>query len=513
VKESFLTFCLICIACISFGQADTVYKKFKYPNGTISSEGYLVNGKPEGKWISYYPTGVKKSVCIRKNNLLDRTWIFFNEVGNLEKKIDYLRNKRNGYSITYQFNDRINRNIVVSKILYVNDIRQGKGLFYYNDGTLKEEAYYEDGQREGLALEYNKEGRVITEKIYKQGALLEINRVNRYNKNGKKDGIWRTYHDNGLVKKEIPYKNGLRDGFVREYEKDGKLESSIRYNEGNIDIHVEDEQVESILREIYSKDSVLLSKGPYIDDTRVGVHTFYDEQGEIMGHKIYDQEGNLLSEGFIDTAGRKQGEWKHYYKNGSVKSKGLYKNNYQHGNWEFYYVNGALEQSGMINEGKLEGTWEWFYPEGDRWKTENYYNGKLEGKYIEFNKEGEVIVEGEYFDGEEDGIWSVNVGDHVEKGKYINGLKEGEWIFYYPSGNVSFEGNYVQGVPDGKHEFYFPDGSLKEVRFYVMGYKEKNWKKYNNEGELYLTITYKNDKEYRINGRKIELETDVKKIR
>ncbi|MCK7460655.1 MAG: hypothetical protein MZU84_00480 [Sphingobacterium sp.] len=37
------------------------YQIFKYPNGTISSEGLFKNGKPEGFWKSYYVTGIKKS--------------------------------------------------------------------------------------------------------------------------------------------------------------------------------------------------------------------------------------------------------------------------------------------------------------------------------------------------------------------------------------------------------------------------------------------------------------------
>ena len=36
------------------------YNKFYYPNGQISSEGMMRNGKPDGYWITYYVTGIKK---------------------------------------------------------------------------------------------------------------------------------------------------------------------------------------------------------------------------------------------------------------------------------------------------------------------------------------------------------------------------------------------------------------------------------------------------------------------
>ncbi|NLD36650.1 MAG: hypothetical protein GX654_07265, partial [Desulfatiglans sp.] len=32
------------------------YQQFRYPNGNISSEGYIKNGKPDGYWKSYYVT-------------------------------------------------------------------------------------------------------------------------------------------------------------------------------------------------------------------------------------------------------------------------------------------------------------------------------------------------------------------------------------------------------------------------------------------------------------------------
>src|SRR5665648_319545 len=57
------------------------YQIFRYPNGTISSEGLFKNGKPEGFWKSYYVTGIKKSEGKRTNFLLDSIWIFYDQVG------------------------------------------------------------------------------------------------------------------------------------------------------------------------------------------------------------------------------------------------------------------------------------------------------------------------------------------------------------------------------------------------------------------------------------------------
>jgi len=47
-----------------------------------------------------------------------------------------------------------------------------------------------------------------------------------------------------------------------------------------------------------------------------------------------------------------------------------------------------------------------------------------------------------------------------------------------------------------------------------MGIKQKTWKKYNEEGEVILTITYRDDIETNINGVSVKLpDSDVKLIK
>src|SRR5690606_27684292 len=78
------------------------YQQFRYPNGNISSEGYIRNGKPDGYWKSYYVTGVLKSEGRRTSFLLDSLWVFYDQAGDTTEKISYLLGKRNGYSLKYK---------------------------------------------------------------------------------------------------------------------------------------------------------------------------------------------------------------------------------------------------------------------------------------------------------------------------------------------------------------------------------------------------------------------------
>ena len=70
------------------GEIKNGYQIFKYPNGAVSSEGIMKDGKPEGFWKSYYVTGIKKSEGKRTNFLLDSIWIFYDQAGDTTEKIN-----------------------------------------------------------------------------------------------------------------------------------------------------------------------------------------------------------------------------------------------------------------------------------------------------------------------------------------------------------------------------------------------------------------------------------------
>ena len=66
------------------------FNRFFYPNGQVSSEGLMRDGKPDGYWKTYYVTGIIKSEGKRANHLLDSIWVFYNQVGDTLEKINYI---------------------------------------------------------------------------------------------------------------------------------------------------------------------------------------------------------------------------------------------------------------------------------------------------------------------------------------------------------------------------------------------------------------------------------------
>ena len=489
------------------------YQVFKYPNGSISSEGLYRNGKPDGLWKNYYVTGVKKSEGRYTNFMLDSIWLFFDQAGDTTNKINYHFGKKNGYYYTYKKD--ISRGLYIwSRELYAGDKNEGTAYVYFPDGKIKQTYTYNSGKKEGLSKEYDINGNIITLYEYHNDFLISRERINRKDSKGLKQEEWKEFYPGGTIKKEMTYRDDQLHGYYKEYDIKGRLVLTMLYDNGAIvKSRVEDEpDIEIVNR--YDNDGKLIYSGPYRNNVPVGVHREYGEDGRVSNSFIYNDNGLLLSEGIVDESGNQNGRWKDYYPDGKIKAEGNYNNNRRTGLWRFYNNSSKVEQTGSFNNGRPDGLWQWYYTDGTILREEEYFRGFRDGYYTEYAKDGSIIVTGQYTDGEKNGQWKFTSGDYTEEGKYIIGLKDGQWLSYYPNGTIKFRGSYVQGNPHKKHLYYYESGKLKEEQYYQMGIRQRTWKKYDEEGNTVLTITYKDDVERSINGVKINLpESDVKLIK
>ncbi len=491
---------------------DTLTQYF-YPNGQLSSEGIMKNGKPNGFWKTYYTTGTIKSEGLRLNFLLDSTWLFYNNTRELVKKINYKFGKKNGYS--YNYSSEYNTNpITISKELYLNDKKEGKSFYYFNDGKIREEINYKEGKKEDEAREYNKQGNLTTIMKYHNNYIISREKVNRTDSEGKKQGAWKMFFENGKTFREMHYIDNELDGTYKEYNDKGSVILVLKYVKGILLAEEEEmmEQEELDIRREFKNNGELSFQGSYKNDIPVGVHRFYDEKGNIINSNIFNNLGGLTAEGILDEKGNKKGEWKEFYLSGELRAKGNYINNKKSGLWTYYYKNGNKEQLGNYMRGLSDGLWTWYYTSGELHREESYFNGREDGEMIEYSETGKIISKGNFINGEKEGEWSYFAGDHIEQGRYITGLREGEWLYYYMDGKLHFEGKFVQDFADGRQKFYYTSGGIKEERFYEMGIKERSWKKYDELGNLIMVIMYKKDIEYRINGEKINLPSGSIKI-
>jgi uncharacterized protein len=484
---------------IGMAQIDSTehqFVQFFFPDGTLSSEGYLKNNKPDLYWKTYYETGGLKSEGNRKDFLLDGLWKFYDLNGKITLEIHYKENLKHGFRTTYLEKEVIKEN-------FENDVKQGYSYTYYTDGKKKKEVFYKDGLEEGFLKEFDEEGTIIALYQYKKGFLINREYINRKNNSGKKHGLWMYFYESGNVQKTEEWRNGELNGFVKEFEENGNLRSVAKYFNGEQIFDAEELKQYDIKYDYYESGRIKIM-GSYRNNQPDGVRREYNEQGKIIKGYIF-RSGIMTAEGVIDEKGNKQGPFKEYFENGNVMAEGKYTDSKKIGYWKFYYQDGTLEQEGNFNsKGKQIGEWVWYYDNGNSMRKENFEEGLSEGSYYEFDINGKTIVQGEYFDGEETGKWFWEIGDTREEGSFVEGRPEGNWkITDIETGKLMFEGKYLDGYPNGKHTQYWDNGTKRTEGFYVMGQKEGEWYYFDSEGKILVKVSYKRGLEQKFDNTQI----------
>lgn len=472
------------------------YNKFYYPDGALASEGMFKSGKPDGIWKTYYADGTLKSIGKKAEGLSDSTWAFFDEAGRQVWKYEYYKDKKNGCAQRFD-----SLGFVSEEFFYLNDVVQGEKTWFYSNGDVKKTGYFDQGKQSGLCLEYDNEGKVVTEEVYDNGYLKDRTEFNRLDEDGKKTGIWRDYYPDGTIKSETTYQHGQKNGISKTYNLKGKL---IEIQDMTSDTTTKGEvQLMALYKEYYPGGKIKIVGG-LSEGQKSGIYREYDMEGNLVNGYIYRHD-TLVSEGMILFDGTYQGSWRDYYSSGIVADSGTYAAGVRDGKWIFYYENGLREQEGSFRNNQPFGSWSWYYQNGQlkRRETYNAY-GKLEGTVTEYDSLGNEIARGDYYNGLQEGPWFYQVGDHKEVGSFTVGKPDGAWTYYYLNGNVAFRGAYEEGEPKGRHTYYHLNGVKKMSGKYVGGVKHGIWRTYDTMGEETEEILYRNGEIVKINGFKVE---------
>ena len=477
---------------LSFSQNDSLIAKvFYYADGTISSQGYFLNGKPEAYWKTYYTTGIIKSEGNRVNSVLDGKWIFYDINSDTTEIINYRNQVKNGWNIKFDSNK------VSSKFLYLDGKIIGLSYQYLNNSYL--EIPYKNHLKHGLAFEY-KGSQIIKILEYKNGYKFSEKEINRY-LDSLKNGEWISFYPNRRIHIDAFYKNGILAGFYRAYDQQGNLLKNLYYENGEIAVSTSD-ITSSIFKKDYYDNGNIKSEGYYTDDRPTGLHKSFSNDGKLTQGILYDDKGNILGRGGIDKKGKKSAKWTFYDIEGKTISTGYYKKNRRIKTWTFYFSNGIIEQTGYYKSGKLNGEWVQYHTNATKFKVEHYSKGRLDGKYQQFGSNGDITIEGNYSDNVKDEAWIYYHSQLTMYNFYDKGIKTGKWYTTYQNGKNAFKGEFIDGLPNGKHIYFYSDGTIKEYQFYIFGSKEKLWSKYDAFTLSELTFLYKNNKLIKINGRK-----------
>ena len=276
--------------------------------------------------------------------------------------------------------------------------------------------------------------------------------VRRYFKDGKLDGPWKGYYENGQLRSEGNHKSNKKVGLWKEYYENDQLRS-----EGNF-------------------------KGKSWKD---GPWKEYYENGQLW------KEGNYKLHG-------KVGLWKEYYENGQLWKEGNFKGQ-EDGLWKEYFKDGTLKSERdyfpSVSPSELPSR-EW------------YLNGQLKSQFTNFKLKSELNVITKI--GTPKGTWNIYYKKYIKeilneqsikkiwykngqlRREEINNYNYKEFSIWYKNGNKMVEGSYfVYGQEkEGLWKSWYYNGQIKEIGKYLVGWKTGEWNKYNENGELLNSIIY-----------------------
>lgn len=189
-----------------------IINSFIYDQDVKLSEGIIDNyGIYKGKWKIYYKTGELKEEGEYVEGIKEGEWNYYYQNGVLEQKGKFVKGKVHG-----------------------------KWQWFYQNSKKRREESFRYGKEEGLVIEYDSLGNVMTSGEYIAG-LKEGNwyydlgdhlEKGKY-VGGDKDGEWEyTFKETGKTAFKGKYKNGLAEGKHTYYYKDGKVDMQGKYKNG-----------------------------------------------------------------------------------------------------------------------------------------------------------------------------------------------------------------------------------------------------------------------------------------
>ncbi len=151
---------------------------------------YSYEGKPySGVLIDKKGPFLHRKITVKKGYLSGPSTTYFFD-GSISSIKEYKAGILHGVAKKY-----ISKDVIQEDFNYVNGKKDGEQLIYYPSGTLSKKLFYRNGNLSGKNQLYYMEGQLRQEFFF--------------NDFGKKDSIWRKFHQNGKVKEEIIYRNDL----------------------------------------------------------------------------------------------------------------------------------------------------------------------------------------------------------------------------------------------------------------------------------------------------------------
>ncbi|MBK6835718.1 MAG: hypothetical protein IPG89_16145 [Bacteroidetes bacterium] len=166
-----------------------VFKYYYEEIDTIKTIMEFKNNGTVGYATMFYMTGAKQAKGKYVNEQKDSVWTIYDESGKILSSESYKAGKRHGKSIVYLQNGDI-----AEERSFKNDINDGPYKMYFEGKKLKDKGNYVAGKLVGKNAYY-----------YPSGTIAAIG---YYNNNGNKNGVWLYKNNEGKVTSKDVYDDG-----------------------------------------------------------------------------------------------------------------------------------------------------------------------------------------------------------------------------------------------------------------------------------------------------------------
>jgi antitoxin component YwqK of YwqJK toxin-antitoxin module len=241
-----------------FGKRNGLSKSYHY-NGKLKSVGMYKNGDQDSIWNYYYENGSIQRVSNFKDDELDGKYISYYSNGKIETDRNYLDGSRhgdykyynpdgtlilwvkyqNGVMMSYTYPDKNGEMLPFTEVK--DETAEVKT--YYPNGTLALSFKVEKGLFQGRFEVFSPSGKLISVNTYVDGIQTGESMATYANGNimfeckktdDELDGIYKTYHENGKLAREINMMYGYEHGICKEYDTNGKLIKQTNYLYGKV---------------------------------------------------------------------------------------------------------------------------------------------------------------------------------------------------------------------------------------------------------------------------------------
>ncbi|UCG28036.1 MAG: toxin-antitoxin system YwqK family antitoxin [Bacteroidales bacterium] len=196
-----------------------------------------------------------------------------------------------------------------------------------------------------------------------------------------------------------------------------------------------------------------------------------------------------------DQNGMRQGFWKKFHENGTVKFEGFFENDKPLGVFKRYYDNKAIQSIMVFKDDGKTASARIFYNNGNLGGEGMYINQLKDGewRYYSYYDTTLTYIEN-YVLGQKHGV-SIKYysdGQLSEELGFSYGKKEGDWIQYFPDGTVYLKSAYKNGLLEGPYTVYFESGTINIKGNYLHDKKQGEWIIYDEKGTTIVTFSFNN---------------------